>query len=76
LDRLRGACLTRHGLVNEDMRRKIWPILLNLDGIYEKDHNYPQSSIYQPQKSIKNPLLTAHERFSKDTDWRSTILMS
>jgi len=51
MDELRAECLTRHGLVNDEIRKKVWPILLNLDAIYVKDHGYPQSSIYKPGKS-------------------------
>ena len=29
--RLRELCLTKHGLVNDDIRMKAWPLLLNVD---------------------------------------------
>jgi hypothetical protein len=41
IDKLRSACITRHGLVNDELRKIVWPILLNIDAIYEKDHGYP-----------------------------------
>ena len=28
---LRSLCKTKHGLVNEEIRRKVWPLLLNVD---------------------------------------------
>jgi hypothetical protein len=59
--------------VNDELRRKIWPILLNIDAIYEKDHGYPKMSIYKPSTKYSNPLLTCHERFSCDTEWKSKL---
>jgi hypothetical protein len=61
--------------VNEELRKIVWPILLNIDTIYEKDHGYPKVSIYKPNMKTPNPnpLLTCHERFSADTEWRSKV---
>ena len=29
--KIRQFCISRHGLVNEDIRRKVWPLLLNAE---------------------------------------------
>jgi hypothetical protein len=38
IDKLREACISKNGLVNDEIRKKVWPILLNIEAIYEKDH--------------------------------------
>ena len=75
IDKLRNACITRHGLVNEELRKIVWPILLNIDAIYEKDHGYSKMSIYKPNMKTpySNPLITCHERFASDNEWRSKV---
>jgi hypothetical protein len=37
LQKLRKLCLSKHGLVNDDIRKKVWPILLNLEVIENKN---------------------------------------
>ena len=29
--RIRELCLTKHGLVNSEMRKRVWPLLLNVN---------------------------------------------
>lgn len=40
--RLRELCLTKHGLVNNEIRMKAWPLLLNLD-------------VLEAEETAKNP---------------------
>ena len=37
LEVLRNMCVSKHGLVNSDIRRVVWPILLNAEVITGKD---------------------------------------
>lgn len=36
IDWLRQMCVTKHGLINDDIRRQLWPILLNAEVITGK----------------------------------------
>lgn len=37
INKLREMCVTKHGLVSENIRRLVWPILLNAEVISGKD---------------------------------------
>ena len=39
LQELRDLCLSKHGLINDDIRRRVWPILLNIEQIENKSIN-------------------------------------
>ncbi len=39
LQELRDLCLSKHGLINDDIRRRAWPILLNIEQIENKSIN-------------------------------------
>lgn len=37
IQKIRNFCVTKHGLVNEDIRRKVWPLLLNTQTILDNN---------------------------------------
>jgi len=46
--KLRELCLTKHGLVNNQIRKKVWPLLLNVNEKIKQDgikRIFPKSSL-------------------------------
>ena len=37
IKKLRQLCVSKHGLVNEELRRTIWPLLLNAEVIFDDE---------------------------------------
>ena len=37
IEELRRMCVTKYGLVNEGIRRLVWPILLNVESIIDEE---------------------------------------
>jgi len=37
IEELRKLCVTKHGLVNDEIRKIVWPILLNAESIISEE---------------------------------------
>jgi hypothetical protein len=35
LEKLREACLSKYGLVSDEIRKKVWPLLLNVEVLHD-----------------------------------------
>jgi hypothetical protein len=44
--------LSKHGLVNDDIRKKVWPLLLNLEVIENKNANILKEDSEWQSKNI------------------------
>jgi hypothetical protein len=42
---LKEECISKYGLVNDEMRRKIWPLLLNLDVLNKEEETRGSSQL-------------------------------
>lgn len=51
IERLKFECCTKHGLVNDEMRKKIWPILLNIDVIIKEQEELEFAAIHTTRSS-------------------------
>ena len=72
LDELKAACISRHGLVNDDLRKKIWPLLLNVETLFERDQPHLTKQINRNKK--EDISITSQFRWlSEETDWKSIL---
>ena len=58
IEKLRRLCVTKHGLVNDQLRHKVWPILLNVESI-----------INEIQEGVKDNIIDV-KNLSSDTSWQ------
>ena len=64
LDLLRNMCVSKHGLINSDIRRVVWPILLNAEIISGKDiSSLSDDNSWLPHSQIKHK---ESEQIAKD----------
>ncbi|TNV79466.1 hypothetical protein FGO68_gene4577 [Halteria grandinella] len=62
IDRLREATMTKYGLVNDETRIKVWPILLGIEQLYKEE--VQQSNDYK-----KVSLVNSYEKYKSDRQW-------
>ena len=63
IQKLRDLCVTKHGLVNEELRRKIWPLLLNANIMVETSESLMQDSSW---KTLAKPKHRDSDQIEKD----------
>ena len=56
-------CLTKFGLVNNDIRKKVWPLILNLHSL--------ENAAKKPDGTISKNLVAISERLATSVDWVS-----
>jgi hypothetical protein len=65
---LREACLSEHGLVNDEIRKVAWPILLNVNSLYADDAALSKKLKYDA--TLREQI----ENFEKDKSWTSNLI--
>lgn len=74
--------MTHHGLVNDDVRKRVWPLLLNVELIREEeDSQIMDSSRSSNGKSPSSGNLTSKNTFrfyriAEESAWKSIIYPS
>jgi len=74
IDEIKQACLSEHGLVNEETRRIVWPILLNLDTLYPEQACTPIGD--NAKHSGMHHLRNMHKTIERETEWISMLFLS